>query len=128
MLHGPHHGHALHGVVWHGMHCAPPGWSAARPALHLCRAGSQPASPRQAQAGGLRGRLANPVPYTCRSVWLSLNPPWQAESGDLRERLADARRQRQADEEMISWLNTQARACAAAAAAAPSTRRAQRLL
>lgn len=34
---------------------------------------------------------------------------WQAEVADLRERLAEARRQATADEEMMRWLNAQAR-------------------
>ena len=34
---------------------------------------------------------------------------WQAEATDLRERLTEARRQAKADEEMMRWLNAQAR-------------------
>ena len=34
---------------------------------------------------------------------------WQAEVTDLRERVAEARRQAKADEEMMRWLNAQAR-------------------
>ncbi len=76
---------------------------------------TQLAAPGQGQ--GLRKRLAARIPCgswrpaACGSARsLTLCALRQAEAGDLRERLADAARQRQADEEMIGWLNTQARA------------------